>query len=324
MVSPGLPAASRHRSTQRTVSERRWRILFVPHGSAASRVIEVSRTALRIVASLGVTGFVVAGLIGYAAISRGIDMAQHEALERENARLALELGRVESRLGVLTDTLDALQEREARIRLLANLELLDPQVHSAGIGGPGSPVGGSGMQSVLVDRAVESRLDVATLIRRANLLAWSFQEAAESLSSHNDRLEATPSIMPTQGWLSSAFSSMRTHPVLHVARPHEGIDVTAPAGTPIEAPAAGIVVKAGWTTGYGNMIEIDHGYGIVTRYAHASRLAARRGQQVQRGQVIAFVGRTGLAVGPHLHYEVHINGQPVNPLRFILPGVIAD
>jgi murein DD-endopeptidase MepM/ murein hydrolase activator NlpD len=177
---------------------------------------------------------------------------------------------------------------------------------------------------MLVKRAVESRVDVGTLIRRANLLAWSFQEAAESLSSHRDRLEATPSIMPTQGWLSSAFSSMRTHPVLHVARPHEGIDVTAPAGTPIEAPAAGVVVKAGWTTGYGNMVEIDHGYGVVTRYAHASRLVARRGQRVQRGQVIAFVGRTGLAVGPHLHYEVHINGHPVNPLRFILPGVIAD
>ena len=306
------------------MSERRWRILFIPHGSAASRVVEVSRTALRIVASLGVTGLVVVGLIGYAAVSHGVDLARHEALERENERLALELGRVESRLALLTDTLDVLQEREAKIRLLANLDLLDPQVHGAGIGGPGSPDAGIGLQSILVERAAESRVEVGTLIRRANLLAWSFQEAAESLSSHRDRLEATPSIMPTQGWLSSAFSSMRTHPVLHVARPHEGIDVTAPAGTPIEAPAAGIVVKAGWTTGYGNMVEIDHGYGIVTRYAHANRLVARRGQRVQRGQVIAFVGRTGLAVGPHLHYEVHINGRPVNPLRFILPGVIAD
>jgi murein DD-endopeptidase MepM/ murein hydrolase activator NlpD len=130
--------------------------------------------------------------------------------------------------------------------------------------------------------------------------------------------------MPTSGWLSSAFSSMRTHPVLHIARPHEGIDVTAPAGTPIEAPATGTVIKAGWENGYGNMVEIDHGYGIITLYAHASRLGVQRGQRVQRGQVIGFVGRSGLAVGPHLHYEVHVNGHPVNPLRYILPNVIAD
>jgi murein DD-endopeptidase MepM/ murein hydrolase activator NlpD len=117
---------------------------------------------------------------------------------------------------------------------------------------------------------------------------------------------------------------MRSHPILHVARPHEGIDITAPAGTPIEAPGAGVVVKAGWEGGYGNTVELDHGYGIVTRYAHASRLAVRKGQRVERGDVIAYVGRTGLAVGPHLHYEVHVNGRPVNPLRYILPDVIAD
>jgi len=306
------------------VSERRWRILFVPHGSAASRVLEVSQTALRIAASLVITGVAVIFLIGYAALSKGVDVVRHDLLETENQRLAAELGRMESRVGALTDTLGTIEAQETRIRLLANLSPLDADLHDAGIGGPAGSTPAGNRSSPLVSRARTSRVDLNTLIRRANLLAWSFREAAESLSSHTDRLEATPSIMPTSGWLSSAFSSMRTHPVLHIARPHEGIDVTAPAGTPIEAPATGIVVKAGWENGYGNMAEIDHGYGIVTLYAHASRLVVTRGQRVQRGQVIGFVGRTGLAVGPHLHYEVHVNGHPVNPLRYILPNVIAD
>ncbi|MEP6475459.1 MAG: M23 family metallopeptidase, partial [Gemmatimonadota bacterium] len=150
------------------------------------------------------------------------------------------------------------------------------------------------------------------------------REAADSLSVHRDRIMATPSIMPTAGWLSSAFNSSRMHPILHINRPHEGIDVSAPMGSPIEAPADGTVLSAGWVTGYGNTIEIDHGFGIVTRYAHASRLLVQRGDMVKRGQRVALVGNTGLATGPHLHYEVHVNGKPVDPLRYVLPDAIVD
>jgi murein DD-endopeptidase MepM/ murein hydrolase activator NlpD len=131
--------------------------------------------------------------------------------------------------------------------------------------------------------------------------------------------------MPTQGWLTSAFSSMRSHPILHMSRPHEGIDVTAPMGTPIEAPAAGVVRDAGWEPGYGNTIVIDHGFGTVTKFAHASKILVREGQRVSRGQRIALVGNTGLATGPHLHYEVHVNGRAVDPLRYVLPEhVVTD
>jgi len=173
-----------------------------------------------------------------------------------------------------------------------------------------------------VRHAAGVRVDLNALIRRANLLASSFDAAADSLASHKERLAATPSIMPTQGWLTSAFSAMRSHPVLHVARPHEGIDVSAPMGTPIEAPAAGVVRSAGWEAGYGHTIEIDHGYGIVTRFAHASRLLVRKGERVSRGEKIALVGNSGLATGPHLHYEVHVGGRPVNPLRYVMPETV--
>jgi len=177
----------------------------------------------------------------------------------------------------------------------------------------------------LLRKAADVRVDANALIRRANLLASSFTAAADSLASHTQRLAATPSIMPTQGWLSSAFSAMREHPILHIARPHEGIDVSAPMGAPIEAPAAGVVRSTGWEAGYGNVVEIDHGFGISTKFAHASRILVHQGQRVQRGDRIALVGNSGLATGPHLHYEVHVNGRPVDPLRYVMPeSVVTD
>lgn len=175
-----------------------------------------------------------------------------------------------------------------------------------------APAGASGIDAIL------------WTLRPAGLLAGSLRVASESLSTNMRRLAATPSIMPTQGWLSSNFSRRRLHPLLHIVRPHEGIDVRAPRGTPIEAPAEGTVVKAGWEQGYGWTIEIDHGFGIVTRYAHTAKMLVRPGQRVERGEVIARVGASGLAEAPHLHYEVRQNGRPVDPLRFVLPAVLAD
>jgi murein DD-endopeptidase MepM/ murein hydrolase activator NlpD len=198
-------------------------------------------------------------------------------------------------------------------------------VHQAGIGGPAPGTADRlARAGVLGARTEEIKVDLDALIRRANLLASSFREAADSLSLHRDRLSAMPSLMPTTGWLSSAFTSMRMHPILHVARPHEGIDVTAPMGAPIAAPAAGTVISTGWETGYGNTIEINHGFGIVTRYAHTSKILVHQGQHVSRGQQIALVGNTGLTTGPHLHYEVHVNGKPVDPLKYVLPEAIVD
>jgi murein DD-endopeptidase MepM/ murein hydrolase activator NlpD len=198
-------------------------------------------------------------------------------------------------------------------------------VQQAGIGGPSHPPALTERNSgILGTRAEEIRVDLSALIRRANLLAYSFKEAADSLSNHSARLSAMPSIMPTTGWLSSEFSSMRMHPILHIERPHEGIDVTAPMGAPIEAPAGGVVTAVRWETGYGNTVEIDHGFGITTRYAHTSKVLVHPGQRVARGDRIALVGNTGLATGPHLHYEVHVNGKPVDPLKYVLPTAIVD
>jgi hypothetical protein len=304
------------------MANRRWTILLVPNGAAPSKVLEVSRGLLRLAGTVGVLLFVSAVLVGYATMSRRLDLSRTAALEAENARLVREIGNLSGKLDHLSDTIAQISRRDARIRVLANLEPIDPQVQAAGIGGPAGDTPDSTGSSPALRHAAGVRVDLNALIRRANLLASSFDAAADSLASHKERLAATPSIMPTQGWLTSAFSAMRSHPVLHVARPHEGIDVSAPMGTPIEAPAAGVVRSAGWEAGYGHTIEIDHGYGIVTRFAHASRLLVRKGERVSRGEKIALVGNSGLATGPHLHYEVHVGGRPVNPLRYVMPETV--
>jgi murein DD-endopeptidase MepM/ murein hydrolase activator NlpD len=308
------------------MAKRRWTLVLVPHGAEPSRIVEVSYSVLRVAASAAAGFLVLVLLAGYATVSHTTDLSRTARLQQENENLAREIGELNGRLSTLADTLTRISQRDARIRVLANLEPIDPQVQAAGIGGPAgvTSLGLAGMTGI-ARRSAEVRIDLGALIRRANLLASSFKEAADSLAYHSARLAATPSIMPTQGWLSSAFSSMRAHPILHYARPHEGIDVTAPMGSPIEAPAAGIVTDARWESGYGNTVTIEHGFGIETKFAHASKLLVRTGQRVSRGQRIALVGNSGLATGPHLHYEVHVKGRPVDPLKYVLPdNVVTD
>lgn len=309
------------------MTERRWRVVVVPPGSGTSKVFEVSQNLVKLALGVGLVFGVATLLLSYTTLSRTLTIARHQGLLRENQVLARELGQMEGRIDQLQDTLGVIQQRSAKIRLLANLDPVDPQVAAAGIGGPASvSVATTELRStgVLGERTAEVKVDVNAMIRRANLLAASFSEAADSLEMHTARLAATPSIMPTSGWLTSAFSQMRSHPILHIDRPHEGIDVVAPAGTPIEAPAAGVVTTAGWVAGFGNVVTVDHGFGLVTKYAHASRLLVRPGQRVRRGERLALVGNSGLATGPHLHYEVHVNGKPVDPLRYVLPNVVVD
>jgi len=301
--------------------------MLVPHGSGASRAVEVSQTFVKVLVGIGSVVALTFLVLGVAAISRGVSITRSRALENENRILADEIQRMRERMVGLRDTLSQFGEREQELRLLAGLSPTDRGVQQAGIGGPAgtwperdslATLGANGRQ------AFAARLDIDALARRASLLVRSLNEAYDSLAHHRERMAATPSIMPTKGWLSSAFAAERFHPLLHLARPHEGIDVSAPMGAEIEAPAAGVVTDVRWEDGYGVFLTVDHGFGLVTRYAHCSKVLVVRGQRVKRGQKIALVGSTGLATGPHLHYEVWVNGKPVDPKKYVMPDAIVD
>src|SRR5207245_1067119 len=222
-------------------AERRWTVMVVPHGSGASRAVEISQTVLKALVGLGGVIALLVLVLGGAALSRGVNVTRSRALERENQLLAGEIQRLRERLVGLRDTLNVFGEREQALRLMAGLSPVDRDVQQAGIGGPTgqwaerdslSAAGATGAQALAV------RMDMDQLTRRANILVRSLSEAYDSASSQRARYAATPSIMPTKGWLTSAFAAERVHPILHLARPHEGIDVSAPMGAEIEAPAA--------------------------------------------------------------------------------------
>ena len=145
----------------------------------------------------------------------------------------------------------------------------------------------------------------------------SLSELVDFLEEQRLMVMSTPSIWPVKGWLSSKFG-YRISPFSGRRTFHEGIDVAARYGTPVRATAKGIVIYAGYKVGYGKLVTIDHGFGYVTRYGHNSKILVKVGDSVEKGQVISKVGNTGKSTGPHVHYEVLVNGVPVNPLKFIV------
>src|SRR5579884_886104 len=161
------------------------------------------------------------------------------------------------------------------------------------------------------------QVDLGDLQAKAVAQEKSFQELTEAVQSRQSLWASTPSIWPTTGWLTSGFGN-RISPFTGRVSMHNGIDIAARQDTPIIAPAAGVVSYTGFDSGLGKLIKINHGYGIATYYGHLSKTAVKVGQRVKRGDVIAYVGSTGLSTGPHLHYEVYVNDVPVNPMRYIL------
>jgi murein DD-endopeptidase MepM/ murein hydrolase activator NlpD len=307
---------------------RRWTIMLVPHSSDASRAAVVTERLVKRVVGAGSLVLLVFVALGVAAVGRAVSVTRYGAFVRQNRALVDEVQRVREHVTVLRDSLEILDRGGQQLRLLAGLHPLDPAVLQAGIGGPTGKwperdsllaLGADGAQ------ALAARTELDGLMRRATILASSVRQAYDSLSSHEARFAATPSIMPARGPITSPFASARLDPVLHAVRPHEGIDIGAPMGARIVAPAAGVVVDVSRDEGYGNLLTIAHGYGVVTRYAHCSKILVVRGQRVKRGQKVAVVGETGYATGPHLHYEVWVNGRAVDPQRFLLPeDAIAD
>jgi murein DD-endopeptidase MepM/ murein hydrolase activator NlpD len=311
------------------MARHRLTFLVITDPARPARTLQFSSRVVR-GAVAGIAGVLLFMLLGSAALMLKLgDLGEAARLERENALLEANVQRMQQTVDQLTESLSTISDRDRRFRLLAGLPEIDPEVRQVGIGGPGT----SSIESdplYELDPALGGEVYAATanlnrLLRQSNLLKASLGEAARAMESRREELASFPSIDPAPGWLASAFSRSRWHPLLNVRRPHEGIDLSNVRGTPIVATADGVVTFAGWRPGYGYTIEINHGNGIKTRYAHNEKtLKVKVGDEVQRGDLIATMGSTGLAKGPHVHYEVLVNGRAVNPEDYRLSKVIVE
>lgn len=296
--------------------------MLVPHDNERVRSFQVSGKSIRAALSAVLMCALLLGTFSIAFFVKQSRHVQNAALRAENDALAGEVDEIREQMEALDASIAALTQKDEELRVVAGLPEIDADVRRVGVGGPGTRGTSAALARLnpSVGRKVETaEQDLGALVRRAALLRTSMDEALTTIERNRERMASTPTILPANGHLSSLFSGNRYHPVLRVSRPHKGIDIAARVGEPILAAARGRVVYAGnRSNGYGNMVEIDHGYGYVTRYAHASRLHVRSGQKVDRGTRIADVGATGLTSGPHLHYEVEQNGRQVDPLNFVI------
>lgn len=306
----------------------RWTFLVVRGQDDPVQQYSLSTRTLRMAVGASVVGALAVILSVVVLGGEALTRMKAESLEARNEVLEAELAEFQSRIANLEETLDQVASNDAHFRNLAGLEIIDPEVLEAGVGGPGlgmpevSPLWST--DSVTTKAIFATAYDLSALERRARLLSESLTEATDSVLAHRNLLESTPSILPTKGWLSSRFSQSRMHPVHNRPLPHEGVDISAPTGTPIMAAAKGRVVRSGWVVGYGLTVEVDHGFGFRTLYGHASKLIAQVGDEVTRGDVIAQVGSTGITTAPNLHYEVKVNGVAQDPSRFILPDYVRN
>lgn len=159
----------------------------------------------------------------------------------------------------------------------------------------------------------------AELISQIDQKTQSLQDLISKVAARLDYLNSIPSAYPVYGTITSPFG-MRKSPFGYGSEFHPGIDISVPVGTPVKAAGKGVVTYAGWLTGYGNAVIIDHGYGIESVYGHNSEILVKVGQSVKRGDIIAKSGNTGRSTGPHVHFEVRVNGNPVDPMKYLAKG----
>ena len=292
-------------------------ILFLTDATTSPRQVRLSQRALGGVLVGGVLTLLVLGYIGIHFLTVEVDY-----LELIRLRHAVQAQQeMAQQLETLSQEMTRLRTFDTQIRRLAGMQA------GPAAGAPTLAVGGGtlelakalkeGEQAEQVLLLARLYQDLERLEREIALRAESLQAVTEYLMKQKDRLTATPALWPTEGHVTSPFGP-RTSPFTGQPQHHTGVDIAAPPGTPVRAPADGIVTFAGTLPGYGHALVLTHGFGFKSFYGHNQRNQVSKGQTVKRGQVIALVGNTGYSTGAHLHYEVLLNDQPHNPLKYIV------
>ncbi len=240
-------------------------------------------------------------------------------LTRENENLKLNYALLEKKMKKIELVLNDIKQRDNNIyRTIFAVDPIPDDVRQAGYGGTDLYENLNGKSnSELIKKAMQE----ADMIEKQIVVqSKSFDEVVKLAKNKEKMLAHLPAIQPVENKDLTRMASgygWRIHPILKTRRFHYGMDFTAKTGTPIYATADGIVTHAGWkANGFGKHVVIDHGYGYETLYGHMSKVVVKKGQKVKRGQIIGYVGNTGLSAGPHCHYEVHLNGKRVNPINF--------
>lgn len=239
-------------------------------------------------------------------------------LQRENASLNSRIEAFEYEVGELNRRMEANFELQNRARMLAGLDPIDRDVWQVGVGGPEPSLHRADTDvSGRIMTGLEENLE--RMVRQSKLQLESYDEIVTILDKEKKLRDCTPSIRPvTGGYLSSRFGR-RMDPFTGRIAHHTGVDYRARTGTPVMCTADGVVTMAKKNGSFGLMIEVNHGFGFKTRYAHLSKMLVKRGTRVKRGEIIGLVGNTGRSTGTHLHYEVVFRKAHRNPLYYIIP-----
>ena len=294
--------------------------LVVPGNTSNVKQVKLSKAVLLLLTVFFVVGVAGLSYVLYDYVTLKRTMPSIRSLAQEVTSQKTQIRAYAEKIQALNTEMLTLHDFEKKLRVIANVEAPAGQDAVFGIGGA---LGAADLENLPpvsenysgVIRAMHAgleQLDEASVVQQQ-----AFEELHDYLQDRKSLLASTPAIRPTTGWLSSGFG-YRTSPFTGRREFHRGIDIATREGTPIIAPADGVVTFAGKKGGLGNLVVIDHGYGKITRYAHTKKWLVRRGAHVKRGDKIALVGNTGRSTAPHLHYEVHINGIPSNPVKYIL------
>lgn len=276
-------------------------VILVPHARARLRKWRISN--LQIAAALsGIALLTLASVCILVSFFTGtVDSAQVERLRQENQDLHQANSTFEESIADLQGKLASYEDRTRRLAIVAGLDGVETA--EAGIGGE-SGDGGA---------------DLDFLAYRASRLSGKLDRVEAKLEERLRWISSVPSVAPVRGILTSGFGTRRD-PITGGRAFHPAVDIAAAPGREVRAPADGIVTRAGRIGGLGNAVYLSHGFGITTRFGHMARLSVEPGERVKRGDPLGVVGSTGRATGYHLHYEVHVDGKPINPLAYILDG----
>jgi murein DD-endopeptidase MepM/ murein hydrolase activator NlpD len=283
-------------------------IIIVPHSKA--RFVKFSfstRTAIVVAcaAAVGLILSIVAITFTGSAVNRRLEV---ERLRSDNVELAQVNEELEATIAEVQGRLDEFEERTSRLALAAGMEA--QAVGFSGTGESGTRVGAGGPY----DRLPESP---EALAAQGRWVERQLELVEGHLAEQERVLASTPTVAPAMGLITDGFGR-RKDPFTGRLAFHRGLDLSARRGTPIKAPADGIVVYAGRNGGLGRTVRLSHDFGFTTVYGHLDKISVEPGQQVHRGQELGLMGNSGRSTGPHLHYEVHVEGKAVNPLYYIL------